>query len=69
MSSHCEEEDPRLLEWLLRQSLGNPSLVVLKVSCAAATSVGDNFLSVVKRVTVSGTVEDERLRSRGAFRP
>lgn len=51
-----EDEDPQFIEVVLREQFRDPLLVVHKVSCVLGTSVGDNFLSIIKRATVTGTL-------------
>lgn len=68
-----EEEDPQFIEGVLRRKFRDPFLVVHKVSCVLGTSVGDNFLSIIKRATVTGTLivsssdDDESRSQRGVF--
>ena len=69
MDSLSLDEDPRFLEKVLREFLGDPLLVVEKVKCELATSAGSNFMSIVKRAEVSGQCSDEQqpLRVRGVL--
>lgn len=54
LENDCENEEYTFIEEVLRKHFNDPHLVVDRVACELGSSVGDNFLSVIKRATVTG---------------
>lgn len=55
----CASEKCEFIQEILRDSFKDPLLVVDQVSCRFACSFGDNFMSVIKRATVTGVCSAE----------
>lgn len=64
--AECSLDESEFIEELLRSYFNDPGLVVNKVSCVLACAVGENFLSIIKRATVSGTSGQNGAAERGA---
>lgn len=57
--AECASEQCEFIQEILRDSFKDPLLVVDQVSCRFACSFGDNFMSVIKRTTVTGVCSAE----------
>lgn len=54
MDFECENEDSNFIQEVLRRHFKDPRLVVDRVKCELGSAIGYNFMSVIKRATVSG---------------
>lgn len=54
--SEVEPEDRDVIEKLLRRTEKNESIVLDTIECSPGSRLGDNYMSIVKRVRVKGTL-------------
>lgn len=64
MEGECKET----IEQILRFYECDPSILVQKIVCLAGSKDGDNYMSVVKRLIVSGT-HDKNQNQNGMYYP
>lgn len=56
--SEVEGEDRDMIQMVLRQSSNDDTIVLKHIECEPGSRLGDNYMSIVKRVHVSGTRGD-----------
>lgn len=54
-------EDPKFIEKILREVESDPCLTVNSVDCVLGSSLGDNYMSLVKRAFVRGSALRQKI--------
>lgn len=63
INNNDEIENKETIQKVLQQFERNFNLTVTSTECSAGSEIGDNYMSVVKRVNVIGTLDNDSGKS------